>query len=415
MAVVIPFRGLRPQIKLTPFVVSRSVANYTSKEIQEQLQNNPLSFLQILHPEFGIQEKTKPDSPERLKKIKAKFNSFIENKTFIKDKSPHFYIYKQKKKNHEHIGIIGCSSIDDYLNGVIKIHEQTISDREKKLKEYLDVCSFDAEPVLFFYPENEVLNSVLQEHNKKKSDYTFTTDDSITHQLWIVSDRVHISKIKSAFEAMPALYIGDGHHRSAASALYGKNKRNNNPAYTGQEAFNFYLGIYFSESQLKIYDYNRAVSDLHNHSEKEFLTLLKKSFIVDENGDKAIKPKAKRELTMYLGNSWYLLRLKPELLIERNEKQHLDTSILNEYILNPLLGITNLKKDKRVRFIPGIQGSRALKKIVKSGECKVAFGLYPISFTELKYIADSNKIMPPKSTWIEPKLRSGLVIYDLED
>ena len=213
---------------------------------------------------------------------------------------------------------------------------------------------------------------------------------------------------------MPALYIGDGHHRSAASTLYGKNKRNSNPAYTGHEAFNFYLGIYFSESQLKIYDYNRAVADLHNHSEKEFLMLLKKYFIIDKN-DKAVKPKAKHQFTMYLGNRWYLLQLKPELLKGKNEQQQLDTSILNEYILNPMLGITNLKKDKRIHFVPGINGSRALKKIVKSGKCKVAFGLYPVSFNELKHIADSNKIMPPKSTWIEPKLRSGLVIYDLED
>jgi uncharacterized protein (DUF1015 family) len=413
MATVIPFKGVRPQKNKVHLVASRSVTTYTAYELKKELEHNPYSFLQIIHPKN--KEKLKTNSIEYLQKIKAQYSKFIDDKTFIKDATPCYYVYQQKNKNNTYTGIIGCCSIDDYLNGTIKIHEQTITEREEKLKNYLEVCDFNAEPVLFSYPNNAKLDSLTHEIIQSTPDYDFVTEDAVSHKLWAVSDTAEITTIQNSFEQIPNTYIADGHHRSASSVLYGKMKREQQPDYTGKEAFNYYLGIFFPESELKIFDYNRVIKDLNGLSEEALIEKISMHFLITPKGDNIYRPSAKHNFSMYLQGKWYSLDAKQDLLQTKNPVKSLDSWILSEYILSPVFDIHNLKTDKRIDFMAGIKGMEALKKQVDEGKYKIAFALYPVQIEQLKQIADSNNSMPPKSTWIEPKMRSGLVIYELGD
>lgn len=415
MATVLPFKAFRPTNDKVHLVASRSVDGYQPAELKDKLSGNPYTFLHVINPDYEDGVKTRPGSRERLSKVKRRFKSFIKEKVFKRDENPAFYIYRQIKEDNEYLGIIACTSIDDYLNGVIKVHEQTITQREEKLKEYLEVCEFNAEPVLFCYPNDKVLDDLTAEVAQSAADYDFTTTDKVRHTLWVVKDSKRVQIITERFANIPAVYIADGHHRSASSALLGNIRRKNKKDFTGKEAFNYYLGVFFGETHLRIYDYNRLVKDLNNLTAPEILSKLKEKFELKEINETLYKPARKHEISMYMANKWYSLQAKEGTYNSKDPVGSLDASILTEHILAPLFEIHDLKIDKRVGFMPGVKGPAALKRAVDEGKAEIAFGLYPVTMEHLKWIADTNNIMPPKSTWVEPKMRSGLVIYSFED
>lgn len=415
MAKVIPFKAIRPENDKVHLVASRSVDGYNSAELREKLAGNPYTFLHVINPDFEDGVKTKPGSKERLQKVKNHFKKFVREKVFKRDENPCYYLYRQVKENNEYLGIIACTSIDDYLNGVIKIHEQTLTQREEKLKDYLDVCEFNAEPVLFCYPNDEVIDKLSDEISKTRADYDFTTTDKVRHTVWVIDSKKVVKSLRERFDKIPNIYIADGHHRSASSTLLGKLRRSTKKSYTGEEAFNYYLGVFFPENHLKIYDYNRVVKDLNGLGVSEMLNMLKQNFTVTEVKAEDFKPTHKHEISMYVNNTWYSLKAKESIYNPNDPIDSLDAAILTKYILSPVLDIHDLKTDKRIGFIPGVKGSKELKKQVDEGKAAVAFGLYPVTMEHLKWIADTNNIMPPKSTWVEPKMRSGLLIYSLEE
>ena len=415
MATVLPFKALRPVNDKVHLVASRSLDGYSPSDLKDKLGGNPFTFLHVINPDFDDGVRTRPGSKERLIKVKRRFKSFISEKILKRDEKPAYYVYRQIKNGAEYIGIIACTSIDDYMNGVIKIHEQTITQREEKLKDYLEVCEFNAEPVLFCYPNDETLDKIITGVSETTPDYDFTTTDKVRHTLWVVNDRKKTEIIQNSFASIPSIYIADGHHRSASSALLGNIKRKKNKDYTGTEAFNYYLGVFFAETQLKIFDYNRVVKDLNNLKPKDLVEKLKLKFEVQEIKADIFKPAKKHELSMYVEGKWYSLMAKAGTYNSNDPVGSLDASILTEHILSPLFGIHDLKTDKRIGFIPGIKGAEALKRNVDEGKSEAAFGLYPVTMDHLKWIADSNTIMPPKSTWVEPKMRSGMVIYSFEE
>ena len=415
MAKVIPFKAIRPEGDKVHLVASRSVDGYNPEELKEKLTGNPYSFLHVINPDFEDGIKTKPGSKERLIKVKNQFKKFVREKIFLRDEKPCYYLYRQVKEGNEFIGIIACTSIDDYINGVIKIHEQTLTTREEKLKDYLEVCEFNAEPVLFCYPNDEAIDSISDEIAKTRPDYDFTMTDKVRHTVWVIDSSKTVKQIAERFATIPNIYIADGHHRSASATLLGKLRRSTNKSYTGEEAFNYYLGVFFPETHLKIYDYNRIVKDLNNLTVNELIYNLQNNFTITEIKAADYKPTQNHEISMYVDNTWYSLKAKDSIYNAKDPIDSLDAAILTKYILSPILNISDLKTDKRIGFIPGVKGSKELKKQVDEGIATVAFGLYPVTMEHLKWIADTNNIMPPKSTWVEPKMRSGLVIYSLEE
>lgn len=414
MAKIIPFKGIRPAKDKVHMVASRSVDGYNKTELHDKLQGNPYTFLHVISPDFKDGKKTKPGSPARLQKVKAQYLQFIQEEVFVHDNSPGYYVYQQFKDGNVYTGIIGCSSIDDYFNGIIKIHEQTLTEREQKLMEYLEVCDFNAEPVLFSYPNDAVIDNITADTLKTEPVYDFTTTDRVRHKLWIVNNDETVRTIQKRFEAIPAIYIADGHHRSASSALLGKSRREKNPNYTGSEPYNFYLGVFFPETQLKIYDFNRVVKDLNGLNSDAFIERLKEKFTITLK-EEEYKPSRQHNFSMYLDGNWYSLDAKKEIIHNEEPVGSLDATILTDHILSPILNIHDLKTDKRIGFVSGIKGMKELKNQVDKWNFKVAFGLYPVEMKQLKHIADTNSIMPPKTTWVEPKMRSGLVIYSLVD
>jgi uncharacterized protein (DUF1015 family) len=415
MATVLPFKAIRPTNDKVHLVASRSVDGYNLSELKDKLAGNPYTFLHVINPDFEDGVRTRPGSKERLSKVKRRFKTFIREKVFKKDEKPAYYIYRQVKNENEYLGIIACTSIDDYMNGVIKIHEQTITQREEKLKEYLEVCEFNAEPVLFCYPNDVTLDDLIKKTAESSPDYDFTTTDRIRHTLWVVNEEKKVNTISKRFSTIPSIYIADGHHRSASSALLGNLRRKQKKNYTGTEAFNYYLGVFFSETQLKIYDYNRLVKEMGDLTVEELLEKLKGKFEIKIINESVYKPAKKHEISMYVAGKWYSLAAREGTYNSEDPVGSLDASILTSHILSPLFGIHDLKIDKRIAFVPGIKGAEALKKNVDEGKAEVAFGLYPVTMDHLKWIADTNNIMPPKSTWVEPKMRSGLVIYSFEE
>ncbi len=413
MAKIIPFKAIRPAKDKVHLVPSRPVDGYNPDELQEKLAGNPYTFLHIINPDFGDAIKTKAGSTERLQKIKAKYLQFVREEIFIEDSQPCFYIYQQQKEGDIYTGIIGCVSIDDYFNGVIKIHEQTITEREEKLMHYLNVCDFNAEPVLFSYPNDDIIDKLTENILCTTPEYDFSTTDKVRHKLWVVNDKIVIRKITEQFSRINSIYIADGHHRSASSALLGKSRMETDKNFTGNEPYNFYLGVFFPETQLKIYDFNRVVKDLNGLTDESFIGKLNEKFIITLKDKNIYKPVRKHNFSMYLNGRWYSLDAKKEIIHNEEPVGSLDASLLTEHILSPILNINDLKTDKRIGFVSGIKGMIELKSRVDSGDFKVAFGLYPVEMKQLKHIADTNNSMPPKTTWVEPKMRSGLVIYKL--
>lgn len=413
MAKIIPFKAIRP-IRDKAYLVSSMPAYIYPKHILEaKLESNPYTFLHVINPEFRKDDKTQPNSVERFEKVREKFDEFYQNGIFIKDKKDCFYIYRQITKTNEYIGLISGISVDDYLNGIIKIHEHTLTQREETFKLYLDVCQFNAEPVLLTYKDNPTIDAVIKKYLATRSEYEFCTTHHIKQDLWLVNDLNDINILVDAFKNINEIYIADGHHRSASSVLYAKSKRAENPNYNPNAPFNFFLSYLIPESKLNIIEYNRTVSSLNEHTSESFLIEVAKQFDIEQKNTD-YSPTKPHNFSMYLAGKWYSLNAKKGTYNENDIVGNLDARILTTNILTPILGIKDVKTDNRLSFIEGTRGTKGLKEKVDNEEAVVAFGLFPVTIEQLKAVADANNIMPPKSTWIEPKMRSGLTIYDLK-
>jgi uncharacterized protein (DUF1015 family) len=414
MAKIVPFKAIRPTRDKAYLVSSMPAYIYKRHLLEAKLESNPYTFLHVINPEFRADNKTQPNTVERFTHVKEKFDEFCDAGIFTQDKKDCLYIYRQITPTNTYIGLIAGIAVDDYLSGNIKIHEHTLTQREETFKMYLDVCQFNAEPVLLTYKDNERIDVIINKYINARSEYEFCTTHHIKQDLWLVNDENDINELTAAFEGVNNIYIADGHHRSASSVLYANSKRGNNPDYNPDSKFNYFLSFLIAESKLNIIEYNRTVNSLNENSPESFLEKVKEKFQVEKRNDE-YTPTEKHNFSMYLSGTWYSLTAKEGSYDKADIVGNLDSRILTTNILTPILGITDLKTDNRIEFIEGTKGNEALKEKVDNEEAVVAFGLYPVSIEQLKAVADAGDIMPPKSTWIEPKMRSGLTIYDLKD
>jgi uncharacterized protein (DUF1015 family) len=413
MAVVKPFRGLRPPVSIAKDLACLPYDVMSTEEARKMAEGKECSLLHITRSEIDLPPDTDIHSEEVYKKSAENFALWQKKGWLVQDHEPHFYIYGQTMNGRTQYGIVGCASVDDYLKGVIKKHELTRPDKEQDRMIHVRVNNANIEPVFFAYPAVKELDRIVKSiTRKKKPEYDFTSEDGIGHHFWVIMEDETNRRIEQLFaEKVPYTYVADGHHRTAAAALVGKEKRDNDPCHTGTEEYNYFLAVHFPEDQLHIIDYNRTVKDLNDLSDIEFLEKLEKGFVVKEKGTKIYKPERHHNFSMYLGGKWYSLTAKPETYDDKDPIKGLDVTILTEQVLTPILDIQDLRRSKRIDFVGGIRGLGELKKRVDEGEMKGAFALYPVSMKQLIKIADSGNIMPPKTTWFEPKLRSGLVIH----
>lgn len=408
MAKIKAFKAVRPPRDKAYLVASRPFYTYRKNILGAKLKSNKFTFLHVINPEFHKNDRTKPNSLERFQKVREKYDEFLDAGYFFKDAKDSFYVYRQQYQGFDCLGIIAGVSVEEYLTGKIKIHEHTLTKREETFKMYLDVCNFNAEPVLLTYEDNSKINSLIESYLTQRAEYEFTTTDDKTHHLWTISDDNAKEQLIKYFEEVDALYIADGHHRSASSVLYSKAHQGEN-----NELKQNFLGILVPHSKLKIYDYNRVVTSLNGLSEDEFLEKVKTLCDIKPiHGFR--KPLKSHQFSMLLGKKAYRVTPKKEHLLLDHPVKSLDAQILNDLILDPILGIKDAKTDDRLLFVDGTKGMKGIKQLMKRTNGKVAFALFPVSFEELKKVADTGNIMPPKSTWIEPKLRSGLTIYEYD-
>lgn len=408
-----PFRGFRPVKDKAKQVASRPYDVLDSDEAREEAKGNPYSFLNVVKPEITLPADTDHYSPIVYEAGRNNFEKLVKDGVFFHDKEQCLYIYELVMNGRSQNGIVACAAVDDYMNDRIKKHELTRPDKETDRKNHVRVSMMNAEPVFFAYPAVPALDEIVNAVKKGSPEYDFTAEDGIIHRLWVVSNAEIIKNIVTEFKKMPATYVADGHHRTAAAALVGNDLRKENPGHTGREEYNYFLAVHFPDNQLEIMDYNRVVKDLNGHTPVSFVEALGKSFVVEKKGATAYKPTKRHELSMYLDGNWYALNAKPGTYNDNDPIGVLDVTILSEQVLKPLLNIHDLRTDKRIDFVGGMRGLKELERRVNSGEMKVAFALYPVSMKQLIDIADSGKIMPPKTTWFEPKLRSGLVVHSL--
>jgi uncharacterized protein (DUF1015 family) len=416
MAIVKPFRGVRPPSDIAREVAALPYDVMNTEEAAAMAAGKEKSLLHITRAEIDLPAGTDVHSDEVYRKSVDNFALWQRKGWLIQDEEPYYYIYAQTMAGRTQYGIAACASVDDYLNGIIKKHELTRPDKEQDRMVHVRVNNANIEPVFFTYPSvREIDNIVSRIVRKQKPDYDFIAEDGFGHHFWVIRDAEIIRKIEKLFaEKVPCTYVADGHHRTAAAALVGKEKREGNPAHTGTEEYNFFLSVHFPDNQLRIIDYNRTVKDLNGLSDEEFLSKLEIGFEVKEKGDKIYKPRKLHNFSMYLGGKWYSLKARKGTYNDNDPIGVLDVTILTKQVLEPLLDIQDLRRSKRIDFIGGIRGLGELSKRVDSGDMKVAFALFPVSMKQLITIADSGNIMPPKTTWFEPKLRSGLVIHKLE-
>jgi len=408
-----PFRGFRPVESKVKAVASRPYDVLDSDEAREEAKGNPWSFLNVVKPEITLPPETDHYSMTVYEAGKNNFQKLVNDGVFVQDKEECLYIYELIMDGRSQNGIVACASVDDYMKGLIKKHELTRPDKEADRKNHVRVSMMNAEPVFFAYPSNKRLENVVASIKQSPPTYFFVADDNIHHRFWVVNDPDVIQNIVNKFEQMPATYVADGHHRTAAAALVGNDLKKENPNHTGNESYNYFLAVHFPDNELAIMDYNRVVKDLNGHTEKSFLAGLASSFSVEKKGKHSYRPLHLHEFGMYLGGEWYSLVAKPGTYKDNDPIGVLDVTILSEKVLEPLLNIRDLRTDKRIDFVGGMRGLKELERRVNSGEMAVAFALYPVSMKQLIDIADSGKIMPPKTTWFEPKLRSGLVVHVL--
>jgi len=407
---ILPFKAVRPTREYAGLVASRSYEDYNDDELKAQLEFNPYSFLHIINPGYKFQHEI--GGEKRFGMVKNRYLEFKEDNIFQQDEEPCYYIYKIKTREASCYGIIAAASAEDYGRDVIRRHEDTIAHREEMFKEYLKVVGFNTEPVLLTYPDDSTINELLKERMKSRPEYEFATANKEIHSLWLIDDAENIEKIKTQFKAMEKIYIADGHHRSASSWLLAKESKENNPNHTGKEAYNFFMSYLISESNLRIFEFSRLIKDLNGHSKEEFLILLDQWFRIENRGAEVYKPSKKHHFNMYLDGEFYSLYLRKTNYKFTDSSSELDAHILYEKILKPVLGIHDLRHDNRIAYIHGRNDIIALKTRVDNGEFAVGFGMLPAGIEEIKQIADENLTMPPKSTYIEPKLRSGLTIYE---
>ncbi len=412
MAKIRGIKGLRPALDKVDKVASRPYDVLNSAEARVEAEGNPYSFLHVVKPEIDLPESVDLYSDEVYQKGKENLYRFYEEGVFVRDEKPTMYVYKLVWKNVSQVGLVVGASVEDYENDIIKKHEKTRSDKEADRVKHVETQNANAGPIFLTYRDKAEIDAIVSNEMKNAPLYDFDCGDGVQHTLWKISDDAVIAKLESEFAKIDYLYVADGHHRSASAAIVGKRKRDANPNHTGEEGYNFFLSVLFPATHLYIMDYNRIVQDLNGHSVEEFLSKVGEKFIVEKlSGEQ--KPSKMHEFSMYLAGSWYKLTVKPEIIDNSSVIGVLDTSILQENLLAPLLDIQDPKTSKRIDFVGGIRGLGELSKRVDGGEA-VAFALYPTSIEQLMNIADAGKIMPPKSTWFEPKLRSGLVVNLLD-
>lgn len=413
MAKIKAFNALRPKNTLVEKVAALpyDVMNY--EEAKEMVKGNPYSFLHIDRAEIDFKEKINPYDLKVYQKAKNNLNDFIDKRIFIKEDKPSIYIYRQIMDGRIQTGIVCCTAIDDYINGIIKKHEFTREDKEKDRINHVDTCNANTGPIFLTYKKNIEISNIVELETKKSPIYNFNTEDNITHIIWIIEDDKVIEKLINLFKDVESLYIADGHHRAEAAVKVGINRRKENKNYKDKE-FNYFLSVLYPDEELKIFDYNRVVKDLNRLNLDEFLNLVSRNFEVEKLvNNNPFKPDERHTFGMYLENSWYKLKAKIGTFNGKDVVESLDVSILQNNLLSPILGVSDPRKDSRIDFVGGIRGLNALVKRVNE-DMKVAFSMYPTTIGELMKIADEGKVMPPKSTWFEPKIRSGIFIHTLD-
>lgn len=413
MAKVKPFKGLRPPRELVEKVVSRPYDVLNSIEARQEAEGNEKSLYHIIKPEIDFEIGFDEHHPAVYDKAVENFKKFQENGWLVEDDKEKYYIYAQTMDGRTQYGFVIGAWVNDYIEGRIKKHELTRRDKEEDRMKHVRVNNANIEPVFFAFPDNEELEAIITQVAKTEPEYDFVAPDGFGHTLWQIDDDDVIKKITEAFSKIPNLYIADGHHRSAAAALVGAEKATQNPNHTGEEEYNYFMAVAFPASHLKIIDYNRVVKDLNGLTEEEFFNRLKKNFIIEDCGEKIYKPNKLHNFSLYIGGKWYSLTAKEGTYDDNDPIGVLDVTVSSNFILRDILGIKDLRSDKRIDFVGGIRGLEELKKRVDSGEMKLALALYPVTMQQLIDIADSGNIMPPKTTWFEPKLRSGLIIHKL--
>ena len=410
MPIIKPFRGWKPLPAYAKSVASPPYDVISVAEARILAKGNPYSFLHVVKPEINFPEDPPLQDPKIYFSGKRYFQHLIEKEVLVQDNVPSIYLYQLQMENHTQTGILALASIDDYFSGVIKVHELTRPEKEEDRKHHVRIGEMHPEPVFFAYPTHDELEIFIDSLLDAAPALDFLADDGIYHRLWVVSDPSILEKLVAYFAQVPSSYVADGHHRTAAAAVVGKELREQHPAAPSDQPYDYFMAVHFPDSQLQILDYNRVVQDLNGWEPFDFLEALRSHFRL-EPSNTAVKPQRAHQLGMYLSGKWYSLEALPHTYESGDPIAELDVTILSQFILAPLLGINDLRKDPRIDFVGGIRGMDALESRVNSGEMAVAFSLFPVSMAQLMAIADSGQLMPPKSTWFEPKLRSGLVTY----
>ena len=411
MAVIRPFQCVRPRKNVADRVAALPYDVYNRQEAKKEVEREPLSFLKIDRAETNFDDSVDTYAPEVYQKAKEILNEEIARGIYEKDDSEAYYIYELTMNGRAQTGLVACASVDDYVNNVIKKHENTREDKEIDRITHVDTCSAQTGPIFLAYRAQDAINKRVEANKEKEPVYDFTAVDGAKHRVWKMSDPEDVEAIRKAFENLNQIYIADGHHRAASAVKVGLKRRKENPAHTGKEEYNFFLSVLFPHGQLMIMDYNRSVTDLNGLTVPEFLEKIKENFEVEKVSGQ-VRPQEKGTFGMYLEDGWYVLKAKENLYEGQDAVGRLDVAVLQDYLLNPVLGIQDPRTDERIEFIGGIRGLSELEKKVKEG-MKVSFSMYPTSITELFDVADQNLLMPPKSTWFEPKLRSGLFIHQI--
>lgn len=414
MAKVKPFRGLRPPKQFVEQVASKPYDVLSSEEARAEAEGNEKSLYHIIKPEIDFEPGTGEHEEKVYDKAVENFQKFQREGWLVQDEKEQYYLYAQTMDGRTQYGLGVGASVDDYLTGKIKKHELTRKEKEVDRMHHIEINNANIEPVFLSFPTNEVLERVIAQTAKTQPEYDFVSEDGIGHTLWCISDDAVINEITEAFAKIPYLYIADGHHRTAAAAHVGEEKAKADPNHTGKEEYNYLLAVCFPESHLKVMDYNRVVKDLNGLTDEEFLKKVGEKFVVEDKGTEIYRPAALHNFSLYLGGKWYSLTAKEGTYDDNDPIGVLDVKISSDYILRDILNIVDLRTDKRIDFVGGIRGLGELKDRVDSGEMKMALALYPVTMRQIIDIADSGNIMPPKATWFEPKLRSGLIIHKLD-
>ena len=413
MATIKPFKGVRPPKSLVERIVSRPYDVLNSDEARAEAAENDMSLYHIIKPEIDFPVGTDEHDERVYAKAAENFQKFQDNGWLVQDTNEHYYVYAQTMNGRTQYGLCVAAAVSDYMTGNIKKHELTRRDKEEDRMKHVRVNNANIEPVFFAYPHNDELDAIVAQITRRDPEYDFVTADGFGHHFWVIDDEATIERITQLFATMPAMYIADGHHRSAAAALVGNEKRLQNPNHRGDEEYNYFLAVCFPDNQLTIIDYNRVVKDLNGLTDNEFLAKIAEHFDIEDKGTDIYKPARLHNFALYLGGHWYSLTAHPDTYDDHDPIGVLDVTVSSNLILDKILGIKDLRSDKRIDFVGGIRGLGELQRRVDSGEMRMALALYPVSMQQIIDIADSGNIMPPKTTWFEPKLRSGLIIHKL--